>query len=131
MNDHFAPTEKNLIERFRDTVRGPRRNGLFALWLLVRTCDGVLPPDPLTPRSHRRRLDGLRRRLSSLSLNPPLRTAFNRGMDLLQDGSVESAVWTLRALVAPVSDTLGTDAGHSITAALRAAESLNAATNKS
>ncbi len=131
MNDALAATENRIIERFRDSVRGPKRNGLFALWLLMRTCDGVLPPSPLTQRSHRRRLESLKSRLSSLSLQPPLRKALTHGIDQLRDGTADAAARTIGSLVEPVRETLGADAGQSIAMALLAAESWCQSTDQS
>lgn len=123
MNDPLTPTENRIIERFRDSVRGPRRNGLFALWLVVRMCGGVLPPSPLTQRGHRRRLEQLKRRLSSLSLQQPLRKALTQGIDRMREGTAAEATRTLGSLVEPVCETLGPDTGRSIAMALLVAES--------
>lgn len=131
MNDPLAATENRIIERFRDSVRGPKRNGLFALWLVVRTCDGVLPPSPLTQRGHRRRLESLKNRLSSLSLQPPLRKALTQGIDRLKDGTADAATKTLGSLVEPVRETLGAEVGHSIAMALLVAESSRQSADKS
>src|SRR5204862_192116 len=48
-----TPTEERLIGLVADAVRGPARQGLFALWLVVRSAEALLPPHPVTTRNHR------------------------------------------------------------------------------
>jgi len=122
MDDHLAAAEHRLIQILQLAVRGPKRNGLFALWLFLRTCEGVLPPDPLTGRTHRRRLESLERRLSSLSLPPSLSRALVRSMTELGEGTGDAAVAALKLLIAPVRETIGDQAGDAITLATRAAK---------
>src|SRR5207237_679670 len=38
-----TPTEERLIGLVADAVRGPARQGLFALWLVVRSAEALLP----------------------------------------------------------------------------------------
>ena len=54
--------EERLVGLVADAVRGPARQGLFALWLVVRSAEGLLPPHPVTGRNHRRRLQALEER---------------------------------------------------------------------
>jgi hypothetical protein len=122
MNDHFAPTERHLIRDLQAAARGPKRNGLFALWLFVRTCDGMLPPRSLSDRVNRRRLEGLKRRLSSLSLPPPLRRALTGSLPELETGTAEAASLVLRQLVAPVRDVLGIDTAEAVSQAAQRAK---------
>ncbi len=110
-----------LLEALAGSARGPRRNGLFALWMFVRVCDGLLPPDGLSPRIHRRRLQALERRLSSLSLSAPLRRALASGLRELGEGGGGAAGLALNRLVAPVRETVGPEAAEIIAAAGNAA----------
>ena len=57
MSGQLTSAGDRRLEALAASARGPRRNGLFALWMFVRACDGVLPPDGLSPRAHRRRLE--------------------------------------------------------------------------
>src|SRR2546425_7485173 len=47
--------EERLIGLVADAVRGPKREGLFALWLVVRSAAALLPPRPVSGKNHRRR----------------------------------------------------------------------------
>ena len=60
-----------MTETLGTAVRGPRRNGIFAVWLVLRCCGDLLPPNRVSERHHRRRLDGLEHRLHGLSLPAP------------------------------------------------------------
>ena len=131
MNEQLLPLENQLIETLPLTVRGPRRNGIFALWLVMRACDGLVPPDIVSTRGHRHRLDQLERRLTSLSLPLPLRRALVRSIRDLQDGTPDVAATALRSLVAPVNETLGSEAGQVVATAARTVQaSMNHAGGK-
>lgn len=121
MNDRLLPLADHLLVALAGSSRGPRRNGIFALWMFVRTCDGVLPPAPLSARAHRRRLTGLERRLSSLSLPPPLRRALSLALRELGEGSPAAAALALQHLVAPARETLGAEVGETVNLAAREA----------
>jgi hypothetical protein len=131
MNGSLASAQDQLISDLQVTARGPKRNGLFAMWLFVRSCDGMLPPDALSEKAHRRRLDGLKRRLSSLSLPTPLRRALTGGLRELEAGTGEAAAFGLHQMVAPVRDVMGSKLADSILQAARAAEELTAKSSKS
>ncbi len=126
MNDHFAPTEQHLIENLQVAARGTQRNGLFALWLFVHFCDGMLPPQRMSDRAGRRRLDGLKRRISSLSLAPPLRRALSGSIRELEPGTAAAAALVLRQLVAPVRDVLGTETAEAVSLAAQHAKEVTA-----
>lgn len=120
MHDHLSTAQDRLLADMADTARGPRRNGLFALWLLVRQCDGTLPPAPLSGAAQERRLDGLERRLASLSLPAPLRRAFPGSVRELKSTHPNRAVVALRQMAAPTRESLGAPAGDVILLAARA-----------
>ncbi|MGE5142915.1 MAG: hypothetical protein ACM3OA_05710, partial [Acidobacteriota bacterium] len=46
-----------------EAERGPRRDGLYALWLTLRAAEALLPPHPVSVKNHRRRLVALEHRL--------------------------------------------------------------------
>ena len=114
MSDTLAPVEERLLEALADSARGPRRNGVFALWMVVRTCSGVLPPDALSPRVHRKRLQALEQRLASLSVPAPLKRALSSAVRELADRSGVAAGMALQRLVAPARETLGSEGGEVI-----------------
>jgi len=124
MNGHLTQTEQHLISDLQAAARGPKRNGLFAIWLYMRACDGMLPPDGLSEKAHRRRMAGLKRRLSSLSLPASLRRALTGSLRELEAGTGEAAALGLRQMVAPVRDVLGSKLADSVLSAARAAEGI-------
>lgn len=124
MSGTLEPAEERLLQALAGSARGPKRNGVFALWMFLRACEGVLPPDPLSQRAHRRRLDGLERRLTSLSLPGPLRRALASGLNELADGNGRAAAMALQRLVAPARETLGGEVGDLIGSAARLTKEL-------
>jgi hypothetical protein len=103
------------------TARGPRREGIFALWLTVRVAQDLLMEAPPADRAHRRRLQALEHRLSSLTLPPPLRRALVAALHQLKDGRPEAAAQVLSQLVAPGREAGGAEAGDALAQAARAA----------
>src|SRR5512145_2779694 len=60
-----TPAEERLVTLIAEAARGPQREGLFALWLVVRAAEALLPPAPVSAKNHRRRLQALESRLAS------------------------------------------------------------------
>ncbi|MGD2135956.1 MAG: hypothetical protein PVF27_07345 [Gemmatimonadales bacterium] len=120
MNAQLEQVERRLEDSLAASERGPRRNGLFALWLVVRQCAGVVPPDAVAPALARRRLERLERRLSSLSLPAPLRRALPATVRELAGGHPESAAVALQQLIAPAREALGGTAAEALALAARA-----------
>lgn len=116
-----TPAEERLIDLVGGAARGPERQGLFALWLVVRTAEGLLPPSPLSSKNHRRRLQALTVRLSSFALPAPLRRALVAACHHLTAATPEAAALVLSQLVAPTRDVLGPEAGEAVAVAARAA----------
>ncbi len=100
--------EERLIGLVADAVRGPKREGLFALWLVVRSAD-------------RRRLQALDARLASLALPGPLKRALAAARHDLEPATPAAAALVLSQLVAPTREVLGPEAGDAITVAARSA----------
>jgi hypothetical protein len=121
VSDQLTAAEDRLIESLAAAARGPKRNGTFALWLFVRTCAGVLPPDRLSERNQRGRLAGLERRLRALSLPAPLRRALAGGLRELREGTAHAAAIALQQLVAPARESVGSDVGEAVALAARTA----------
>jgi hypothetical protein len=118
--DRLLDAEARLVEILADTARGPRQNAVFALWLVVRQCDGLLAPHPLTDRAFRGRLALLERRLSSLSLPAPLRRALPSSLRELAAGRADRAAVALQQLVAPAREAAGAAAADAVLLAARA-----------
>ena len=89
------------------TARGPRREGIFALWLTVRVAQDLLQDPPPGDRAHRRRLQALEHRLSSLTIPPPLRRALVAALNQLKEARPETAAQVLSQLVAPARESGG------------------------
>ena len=114
MTDRLTDAELQLLEVLTAAARGPKQDGAFALWLLVRYCDGMLPPASLTERIARRRFEQLERRLSSLTLPAPLRRGIAGALRELRDGGRPEVSLALHQLVAPSRDALGTGAADAL-----------------
>jgi hypothetical protein len=108
--------ERELVAALAREARGPRRNGLFAAWLFARTAEGRLQPDPVSARAHRRRVERLQQRLSSVSIPLPLRRALAGALRLVADGDPRACALALRQLTAPARETLGTPAADALAA---------------
>lgn len=116
-----TPAEERIIGLVAESVRGPKRDGLFALWLVVRLAEGLLPPRPLSGKNHRRRLQALEARLGGLALPGPLKRAFAAARQHLEPSTPAAAAMVLSQLVAPTREVLGPEAGDAIAVAARAA----------
>lgn len=117
----WEPAAVALADLLTRTARGPRRDGVFALWLTVRVALDLGLAPPLPDRAHRRRVSALERRLASLTLPAPLRRALTPAVAQLQLGDRAAAALALSQLVAPARDTLGAEAGDAIALAARVA----------
>jgi len=118
----WDPAASALLQLLPQTGRGPRREGIFALWLTVRVAQDLVR-EPPAERAHRRRLQALEHRLSSLTLPPPLRRALGTAISQLRDARSDTAVQVLSQLVAPARESGGTEAGDAVAQAARAARS--------
>jgi hypothetical protein len=119
----WDPAASALLQLLPQTGRGPRREGIFALWLTVRVAQDLVR-DPPGERAHRRRLQALEHRLSSLTLPPPLRRALAAAISQLRDARPETAVQVLSQLVAPARESGGVEAGEAVAHAARAARAM-------
>jgi hypothetical protein len=121
MMDGWDPAATALLTLLPQTGRGPKRGGIFALWLTLRVAQDLLLDPPLLERAHRRRVQALEQRLSSLTMPPPLRRALAAAVSQLKDAQPESAVQVLSQLVAPARETGGAEAGDAVALAARMA----------
>lgn len=126
----WSPAELILLALLERSARGPKREGMFALWLTIRVAEGMMenPADGPGERGHRRRTTALEARLSSLVLPAPLRRALTAAVATLRDATPDAARLALTQLVAPVKDTLGMEAANAVRDAARAAAPRGAAT---
>lgn len=122
--------EAELLDLLARAARGPRREGLYALWLVLRVTTGYLAEPPLPERATRRRLAAMETRLTSLTLPPPLRRALASLLHDLRDGGRGAVPVALSTLVAPVRDTAGPEAADAIQRAARTARQLATAPSR-
>lgn len=117
----WDPDSLALVQLLPRTGRGPKREGIYALWLTLRLAQDLRLDPPLADRAVRRRLAALDARLSSLTLPPPLRRALTAALQQLKDGGADAVPVVLSTLVAPARDSAGADAGEAVQHAARAA----------
>ncbi|HEX9054475.1 MAG TPA: hypothetical protein VF830_06190 [Gemmatimonadales bacterium] len=110
-----------LLRLLPETARGPRRDGIFALWLTVRVAQDLFGDSPPPERAHRRRVAALGHRLSSLMLPAPLRRALIGAMADLERADPTAVAQALSQLVAPAREGAGSDAGEVLAEAARSA----------
>lgn len=116
MNEVLDPVDFRLLEVLERTARGPRQNAVFAVWIVVRLCAGLLPPEPLSPGARRRRLAGAERRLASLTLPGPIRRGLASALRELGSGTAAAAAVALQQLVAPAREAIGPEVADALAA---------------
>src|SRR3989440_9573491 len=99
-----SPAEERLVTLIAESVRGPQREGLFALWLVVRAAEALLPPAPVSAKNHPRRLQALESRLGSPALPAPLKRALVAARQHLRTSTPDPAAPLLSQLAAPARD---------------------------
>jgi hypothetical protein len=117
----LTPNGAVLVRLIDEAPRGPRREGLFALWLTLRVVEDLLLVPPQPERAVKRRVAALEQRLSSMSLPHPLRRALVVSLASLREPSRGMAAAILSQLVAPAKEALGAEAAETLARAARAA----------
>jgi hypothetical protein len=117
----LTPSGAVIVKLMGEAQRGPRREGLFALWLTLRLAEDLLLLPPQPERSVKRRVVALEKRLSSMSLPGTLRRALVAALASLGEPSRGQAAAVLHQLVAPAREALGAEAAETLTRAARAA----------
>jgi hypothetical protein len=117
-----TPAEERLVTLIAESARGPQREGLFALWLVVRAAEWLLPPAPVSAKNHRRRLQALESRLGSLALPGPLKRALAAARQHLESATPGAAALVLSQLTAPAREVLGAEAADAVSVAARGAK---------
>jgi hypothetical protein len=120
VND-WDPAASTLLGLLPQTGRGPKRGGIFALWLTLRVAQDLLLDPPMQERTQRRRVQALERRLSSLTMPPPLRRALASAVAQLREVRRETVPQVLSQLVAPARETGGPEAGDAVARAAKEA----------
>lgn len=115
------PPVQTLLALLPGFGRGPKREGVFALWLTLRVAQDFHLDPPLPERLVRRRIAALATRLSSLTLPAPLRRALNATVQQLVDAGPEDIPQILNQLVAPAREATGTEAAEALRHAAQAA----------
>lgn len=114
--------EERLVALVAAAPRGPKRDGLYALWLTIRAAEALLPPAPVSAKNHRRRLQALETRIASLALPAPLKRALAAARTHLEPATAAAARMVLAELVAPARDVLGPEAADAVSVAVRGAQ---------
>jgi hypothetical protein len=117
----LSPAGLTLVKLMGEMPRGPRREGLFALWLTLRITEDLLLVPPQPERAVKRRVAALEQRLSSVILPGPLRRALVSALAALAEPGREQAALVLQQLVAPSRESLGAEAGEAVSRAARSA----------
>ena len=117
MTAAVTASEARLVALVADAERGPTRDGLYALWLVLRVAESLLPPNPVSVKNHRRRLLALESRLGGLALPAPLKRALAAARAHLEPGTATAAAVALGQLVAPAREVLGAEAGNAVQSA--------------
>jgi hypothetical protein len=110
-------SEARLVALVAEAERGPTRDGLYALWLVLRVAESLLPPNPVSVKNHRRRLLALESRLGGLALPAPLKRALAAARAHLEPGTATAAAVALGQLVAPAREVLGAEAANAVQSA--------------
>ncbi len=108
-----------LLDQERRAERGPKREGLFALWLVVRVALDMGQAEPPSARAEQQRVALLRQRLAPLAVSRPLARGLTAALSHLAQPGRDAARIALTQLVAPARDALGAEAAEAVAQAAR------------
>lgn len=117
----WTPATLRLVELLGRTVRGPKREGVYAVWLVVRAAEERALEPPISVKLRARHLEALRHRLASLTLPAPVRRAVVSALAQLDAETADAAATALHQLTAPAREALGVEVGDAVAGAARAA----------
>lgn len=118
MNE-WSPPLMALLELQQRLERGPKREGAFALWLIVRVAlDLGLVYAAVHDKGDRRRVALLGARLAPLTVPRPLARGLAAALGHLEEATPAAARVALAQLVAPARDALGAEAAEAVAQAL-------------
>ncbi|HVX88147.1 MAG TPA: hypothetical protein VG940_04405 [Gemmatimonadales bacterium] len=118
----WTPATTRLVEIMGHTARGPKREGVYAVWLVVRAAETQLLDPPAAPKSRGRQLEGIKHRLATLTLPAPVRRAVATSLSLLAEDTPDAAASALHQLTAPARESLGHEVADALGHAIRAAK---------
>jgi hypothetical protein len=128
----WAPPLMALLELQQRLERGPKREGAFALWLMVRVAlDLGLVSTGIGDKADRRRVALLAQRLAPLTVPRPLARGLTAALGHLEEATPAAARVALTQLVAPARDALGAEAAEAVAQALVALQASRSARNAS
>ncbi len=114
----------SLLEAMRRLQRGPRREGVFALWLVTRLACDIATGDPESAKANRKRVGLLERRLAPLAVPRPLARGLATSLIHLAECTPDGARLALAQLSAPARDAIGPEAAEPIDQVVRCLRSL-------
>ncbi len=117
----LTPSGVTIVKVMGEMPRGPRREGVFALWLLLRVTEDLIQTPPPPDRATRRRVAALEARLSSLTLPAPLRRALVAALAELKEPRRDQAALVIQQLVAPARESVGSEVAEALSRAARSA----------
>lgn len=117
--DPWSPPLMTLLALQRQCERGPRREGVFALWLVVRVAIDLGQSSREGDRGDRERIRLLGQRVATLALPRPLSRGLAAAVDHLGEATPAGARVALAQLVAPARDALGGEAADAVVQAAR------------
>lgn len=122
------PTQafETLLKAQDSLPRGPKREGVFALWLFARVALDVGESPTAMDRAERKRFALLEKRLAPLAVPRPLGRGLTSALGILQEGSPQSARVALSQLVAPARESIDPDVGEAIALLARHLHTLHA-----
>lgn len=116
-----SPATTRLAELMAKTARGPKREGVYALWLVVRAAEDRLREPPIPAKLLTRQLEALTHRVATLTPPTPIRRGVASALALLTEGGGDAAAAALTQLTAPARDALGAEVADALQGAARAA----------
>jgi hypothetical protein len=114
------PGELALLDLIVGEGRGPRRNAVFATWLILRAALDQQPPAVVTERNQARRLSAVRKRLASLTLPDQLRKSLYDILEILAAPDQTDVTAQLEDLKNAVRTSVNTKAAEAIQQAIDA-----------
>lgn len=115
----WSPPLMALLELQQRLERGPKREGAFALWLIVRvSLDVGAVTTGMSDKGDRRRVALLAQRLAPLTVPRPLARGLTAALGHLEEATPAAARVALAQLVAPARDALGAEAAEAVAQAL-------------
>jgi len=112
---------RTLVDLMAEAPRGPKQDGLFALWLTLRVVEDLAVDPPHPDRAVRRRATLLARRLDSLTLPTSLRRGLHGVVAALPDAGSQDAATLLALLATSAREGLGPEVGETVLRGLRSA----------